>query len=69
MGKVQDMKLRKTLIRVDDETRRGKVAAARDFIYNRNFTVDSKAVETILRPQSLVPNIVSATVLEFESRS
>jgi hypothetical protein len=59
MGKAQDMKLRKSLIRVDDERRRYKVELARGFIYDKDYLVNSKAVEAVLKQQSLVPNIVS----------
>jgi hypothetical protein len=59
MGMVQDMRQRTLLARVDDESRRYKVDLARDLIYNKNYTVDSKAVEALLKQQSLVPNIVS----------
>jgi hypothetical protein len=60
MGMTRDMKERKTLARVDDETRRWDIKMARDIIYNKNFAVDTPAVEEMLRPQSLVPTIVSA---------
>jgi hypothetical protein len=59
MGKVRDMKMRKSLARVDDQERRYKVELARGFIYNNDYLVNSKAVERVLQPESLVPNIVS----------
>ena len=59
---VLDMKQRKTLARVDDETRRHKIDTAREIIYKKNYAVDSKAVQTILREQSLVPTSVSTVV-------
>jgi len=62
MGKVRDMKTRKTLARVDNEMRRYKVETARDIIYNRNYVVNSKAVEAILKAESLVPNLVSVAL-------
>jgi hypothetical protein len=62
MGMVQDMKQRTILARVDDEARRAKVATAREIIYKKNYAVDSAPVEKILKPQSLVPNSVSAMV-------
>jgi hypothetical protein len=55
-----DMKQRRTLARVDDENRRSKVDLARDIIYNRNFAVNSKHVEALLKEESLVPTAVSA---------
>lgn len=59
MGKVVDMKQRKTLARVDDETRRRKVELARGIIYKKNYAVNSDPVEAFLREQSLVPTVVS----------
>jgi Plavaka transposase len=59
MGQVRDMKQRRLLARVDDEITRDKVNLARDFIYNRHYVVNSKAVEYILKAQSLVPTLVS----------
>jgi predicted transcriptional regulator len=56
------MKQRKTRARVDDEITRSKVKLARDIIYNRNYIVNSKAVEAILKPQSWVPTTVSVTL-------
>jgi hypothetical protein len=57
------MKQRKTRARVDDEMTRSKVKLARDIIYKRNYVVNSKAVEAILKAQSLVPTTVSATLI------
>ena len=59
MGMVQDMKERKTLARVDDENRRHKVELAREIIYKKNYAVNNEKVESILRPESLVPTAVS----------
>jgi hypothetical protein len=55
-----DMKQRHTLARMDDKNRREKVDLARDMIYNRNFVVNSKHVEALLKEESLVPTAVSA---------
>jgi hypothetical protein len=43
------------LARVDDETWRRKIDVTREIIYIKNYAVDSDAVETILKAQSLVP--------------
>jgi hypothetical protein len=51
MGKHRDMTQRKTLARVDDLNRRNRV-------YEKNYAVDSKAVENILQVDSLVPTAV-----------
>jgi hypothetical protein len=63
MGYALDKKQRKTLARCDDETRRYTVNAARRIIYQENYAVDSNAVETLLKEQSLVPTSVSAILL------
>jgi hypothetical protein len=54
-----DMKQRKTLARVDNDARRTKIEIAREVIYKRNYAVDSKTLDPILKPQSLVPTSVS----------
>jgi hypothetical protein len=59
MGMKRDMQQRKTLARVDDEGRRHKVEIARDIIYEKNYAVDSDAVNALLKDQSLVPTFVS----------
>jgi len=58
MGMRQDMTQRETLIRVDDLSRRNRVASAREIIYEKKYAVDSTAVENILRVDSLVPTAV-----------
>lgn len=58
-----DMKQRRTLARVDDESRRSKVDLARDIIYNKNFTVNSQHVESLLKEESLVPTAVSSAAI------
>jgi hypothetical protein len=62
LGMTLDMKQRHTLARVDDENRKRKVELARDIIYNKNFAVNNKNVEVLLKPQSLVPTAVSPGV-------
>jgi hypothetical protein len=58
MGKHRDMTQRKTLARVDDLSRRNRVASAREVIYEKNYAVDSKAMEDLLKVDSLVPTAV-----------
>jgi hypothetical protein len=53
-----DMKQRQTLARVDDESRTRLIERAREIIYRKNYAVDTDAVETILKEQSLVPTLV-----------
>src|SRR5262245_57089367 len=63
---VQDMKLRETLARVDDEARRRKVEIAREIIYEKNYVVNSKAVDALLKDQSLVPTDVSCQLISLQ---
>lgn len=57
---VLDRKQRTTKRRIDDNQRKQKVIRARGLIYEKNYAVDSKAVERILQDQSLVPTSVSS---------
>ena len=59
MGTPNDMKRRQLLVRIDDDSRRGKVLRARDLIYERNYAVNTPKIEELLRDQSLVPTAVS----------
>src|ERR1700679_3384954 len=58
MGKHRDMMQRRTLARIDNVKRRNLVKAAREKIYEKNYVVDSKAVERLLQEESLVPTAV-----------
>jgi hypothetical protein len=58
MGMPQDMKEHMTRARADDARRRNLIKSAREIIYAKNYMVDSKAVETILKDESLVPTMV-----------
>lgn len=59
MGKAQDMQQRRTLKRTDNDDRKRKVNIARNIIYQKNYAVNSKAVENQLKKESLVPTLVS----------
>jgi len=59
MGLVQDMKERKTLAWVDNESLRVKIETARRIIYDGNYAVDTQGVKDLLQEQSLVPTLVS----------
>jgi hypothetical protein len=48
MGMCRDMAQRMSLARVDDTRQRSRVKAAREVIYVKNCTIDSKAVENLL---------------------
>jgi hypothetical protein len=51
-----------SLARVDDTKRRSRVKAAREVIYVKNCTIDSKAVENLLQEDSLVPTAVCVSI-------
>ena len=55
----RDMSRRVTLARKDNLERQGKVFAARRLIYEKNFLVNSSAVEALLWDESWVPMSVS----------
>ena len=59
MGGARDRKQRKTLARVDNETRRRKVNTACDIIYNKHYAIDYDGVEALLKEQSLIPTLAS----------
>jgi hypothetical protein len=58
MGMPQDMKQRMTLARTDDARRRNLVKNAREFIYAKNYGVESAPVKKLLFDESLVPTMV-----------
>ncbi|KAG2345692.1 hypothetical protein BDR05DRAFT_974997 [Suillus weaverae] len=66
LGMNHDRQQRKTLARADT-SRSQLVATARSLIYEKNFGVDSAAVESILKPESWVPtsNVFSDTLGPF----
>jgi hypothetical protein len=53
------MSQRTTTARIDNDSRQGKVFAARRLIYEKQYNVDSAAVETLLKERSWVPTAVS----------
>ncbi|KAF9558890.1 hypothetical protein CPC08DRAFT_763641 [Agrocybe pediades] len=57
MATPQDLLLQKESARVDDIERQEKVKAARSLIYEGGYVVNSKAVETLLKPTSMVPTL------------
>ncbi|KAJ2987670.1 hypothetical protein NUW54_g9360 [Trametes sanguinea] len=57
VGTARDMDARVRKVRVDDVNRRFKVARARSFVYDQHRGIGSKAVEELLKPESLVPTI------------
>jgi hypothetical protein len=63
LGMARDMAQRETMARVDDIHRRSSVNTARQLIYEKNYRVNSAAVENILRDKSLVPTAVREVYL------
>ena len=57
-GMPGDRNRRTTLARVDDARRQNLVVAARRIIYEKHYQINSKAVEDLLRNESLTPNVV-----------
>jgi hypothetical protein len=55
----RDMTQRETMARTDDIHRRTSINTARRLIYEKNYRVNSAAVENLLRDKSLVPTAVS----------
>jgi C4-type Zn-finger protein len=58
LGTPEDMASRVELKREDDARRQEVVQSARKLIYEDGYVVNSKAVEDILKPESLVPTVV-----------
>lgn len=58
MGMHHDKEERMACARVDNKIRQKKVADARKLIYEKNYAVDSKQVENLLKEESLVPTDV-----------
>ena len=48
--------------RTDDENRRRVVYSAREIIYKKNYAVNSKPVEALLKQESLVPTEVGTNM-------
>src|SRR5271170_7941049 len=63
MGMRRDMLQRVRLLRVDDNARRSKVSATRKLIYEKNYSVNAAAVESLLKYESLVPTSVRCPLL------
>ena len=58
VGMLKDMAMRVNSVRVDDAQRKGLVVSARRVIYQKGFTVNSAAVDNLLKDLSLVLNKV-----------
>ena len=60
LGSHQDQQQHSMLARVNDNSRQAKVEGARRLIYEKYYALDGKAVNELLKDQSLVPTMVSA---------
>lgn len=67
LGMALDRKQRTQLCRVDDIHRKTSVANARRLIYDKNYAVDSKTLEGLLKAESLVPTTVLQSFSSNES--
>ena len=54
LGTPLDMKRRKTMVHIDDDSCRAKIEAACTAIYEGNLAVNNGALEALLKDQSLV---------------
>ena len=63
MGMRRDMAQRTSLAWVDNRERLSRIKAAREIIYVKGYKTDSKAVEDLLRQDSLVPTAASVYFL------
>jgi hypothetical protein len=58
LGTQRDRQIREQSRRLDDDSRKNMVDAARNFIYKDNYAVNYQRVEALLKPTSLVPSRV-----------
>jgi hypothetical protein len=58
LGMTLDMRQRLSLARVDNDARKRKIQTARQIIHEKNYAVNSEAVENLLKDESLVPTSV-----------
>jgi len=61
LGMPRDMAQRFTMARIDNNTRQGKVTAARRLVYEKGYIVSSAAIEGLLKDESLVPTAVCSS--------
>ena len=67
LGTPRDTNTRTKKIRKDNLEYRCKIECAREIIYKQKYSVNSEAVENILKPESLVPTNVR-TILQLNPR-
>jgi hypothetical protein len=58
---IRDMTQRVTMARIDNNARQGKITAARRLIYEKDYIVNSAAIEGLLKDESLVPTAVCSS--------
>ena len=61
----EDMEIRRSQTRRDDEDRQKKVKKACSFIYEKGYVVNSSHVEDLLKEESLVPTKASLPSFPF----
>lgn len=66
LGTDSDAAVRVEQVRRDDADRRQKVVDARKLIYERGYVVNSKKVDDLLKPESLVPTEVCIILTESD---
>jgi hypothetical protein len=62
-GMARDTAQRTAIVRVDNHTRQNKVYAARRLIYEKQYGVNSAAIQDLLKDESLVPTSVRVSLL------
>jgi hypothetical protein len=62
----RDIAQRSSMARVDNLAWQSKVTTARRLIYEKSYTVNSAAIESLLKAESLVPTAVSMLVSSHE---
>ena len=63
LGTTTDMKQNEKLACVDNVNHRNKVETTRDIIYHKNYTVNNKASEAMLKEESYVATKVGSRIL------
>jgi hypothetical protein len=69
MGSKLDLKNRVTMMRIDDDHRRGKVNRVREWIYEKGMVLTSTFIKNQLGPESLVPIRVSIFIFTVLHRA
>ena len=65
LGTTHDRITRNKLVRVDSEFRQGRVERSRQLIFDKGYSVSSKAVDRLLGDHSWTPTRVSCSYSKF----